>query len=68
MNRTRRARSGGLSPNVMTKDAGDRYLEDVATAEHVAEFRPHAQVGVCQPCNNGWMSRMERPCGTSWTP
>lgn len=45
--------------HVMTKDADDRYREDVATAEHVAAFLPHVQVPVCRRCNNGWMSRME---------
>jgi hypothetical protein len=45
--------------HVMTTDADDRYREDVASAQHVAAFLPHVQVAVCQPCNNGWMSRLE---------
>ena len=45
--------------HVMTTGGGDRYQEVPANARHIASFLPHVQVGVCQPCNNGWMSRME---------
>jgi hypothetical protein len=45
--------------HAITQDADGLYREVADTAQHVAEFLPHLQVGICQPCNNGWMSRME---------
>lgn len=44
---------------VVTRDSDDRYIEKSGPSRHVNSFLPHVQVGVCEPCNTGWMSHME---------
>lgn len=47
--------------HVLVQDADGRHhnVPSSDSARHVQAFLPHVQVGVCGPCNNGWMSRLE---------
>ena len=45
--------------NRVERGADGRYREVEVAGRHVSSFLPHVQVSICDPCNTGWMSRME---------
>jgi hypothetical protein len=48
-----------MASDVVRKDADGRYRTVSEPRGSYAKLLPHVQVRVCEPCNTGWMSRLE---------
>jgi hypothetical protein len=48
-----------MPSDVIRKDADGRYRTVSEPRGSYAKLLPHVQVRVCEPCNTGWMSRLE---------
>lgn len=48
-----------MPSDVVRKDADGRYRTVSEPRGTYAKLLPHVQVRVCEPCNTGWMSRLE---------